>query len=156
MNQKRRDEIKRDIVNELHKPRRVNFARLKVKVKGLDETWSCDLSEWVPFSKENSGMKYALMVIDNFSKFAFCEALKDKKACTVSKAFEKIIKKSGRCCKKLQTDRGMREYFEMKNCKKLIILGQEFYGKPFQNLMEKYKIRHYSTYSEVKCAIGKL
>jgi type III secretion system FlhB-like substrate exporter len=110
LNQKEMNQIKLDIVNELHKPRRLNFDRLKVIIKGFDETWSCDLSEWIPFAKTNNGMKYALMVIDNFSKFAFCEAIPDKTSQTVANTFEKIIKKSKRYPKKIQTDQGLIKF----------------------------------------------
>ncbi|KAF0711243.1 TRPL translocation defect protein 14-like, partial [Aphis craccivora] len=34
--------------------------------------------------------------------------------------------------------------------------GTEFYNNQFQELMKKYKIRHYSTYSVIKCSIGEL
>lgn len=32
--------------------------------------------------------------------------------------------------------------------------GTEFYNKQFQDFMNKYKIRHYSSYSVIKCSIG--
>lgn len=100
------EKIKRDIINELHGSRRVNFPRLKVIMKGIDETWSSDLCEFIPFANENNDMKFLLLVIDNFSKYAFAEPLPNKKSITVAEAFEKILKKSGRKPLKLQTDKG--------------------------------------------------
>ena len=32
--------------------------------------------------------------------------------------------------------------------------GTEFYNNQFQDLMKKYKIKHYSSYSVIKCSIG--
>lgn len=47
-----------------------------------------------------------------------------------------VLDKSGRICKNLQSDN-----------------GKEFYNKHFAELMKKYNINHYSTYSKLKASI---
>lgn len=127
---------KRDIVNELHKPARINFDRRHVIIKGLHELWQADLVEMIPYAKENNNFKYLLTVIDCFSKFGFVEALKDKSAESVTKAFKKILDTSKIIPKNLQTD-----------------LGKEFYNSKFKILMKNNNINHYSTYTHMKASI---
>lgn len=55
----------------------------------------------------NDGFRYALNVIDCFSKYAFSRKLLDKKTETVSNAFETIIIEYGRKPVNLCTDSGM-------------------------------------------------
>lgn len=76
------------------------------------------------------------MIIDCFSKKLFIRGLRRKTTESVTSAFENIIKRSERCCKNLNTDR-----------------GSEYISKEFQRLMNKYKINHYHTSSGVKCSI---
>ena len=47
-------------------------------------------------SKKNKGIKYLLCAIDLFSKYTFVVPLKDKKGISITNAFKKIIKQSGR------------------------------------------------------------
>ncbi|KAK9701381.1 hypothetical protein QE152_g30661 [Popillia japonica] len=62
--------VKKDIVNELHKPARRNFRRRRVIIKGLDDLWQADLADFKLYSRENRGYKYILVVIDAFSNVA--------------------------------------------------------------------------------------
>lgn len=126
---------KRDLVNELHHQARKNFPRRRVITKGIDDLWQADLVEMGSYSKANKGFRFLLTVIDTFSKFAWCEALKTKTATDVSMAFEKILQR-GRIPKNLQTDD-----------------GKEFFNTDFKKLMQKYSINHYSTYSVLKASI---
>lgn len=128
--------LKEDIVNELHKPARKYYQRRHVFMKGIDDHWQADLVELIQYEKENKNFKYLLTVIDCFSKFAFAVPVKDKTGNSVSNAMESIFIESNRKPNILQTDN-----------------GREFYCKPFQNLMKKYKIHHYSTYSHMKVII---
>lgn len=105
-------------------------------MKGIDETFQADLIEFIPHAKENQNYKYALVVIDNFSKYLWTRALKTKQCVEVTKAMESIFNEDKRIPKNLQTD-----------------LGLEFYGSKFQELMRRYKINHYSTYNITKAAI---
>ncbi|KAE9522627.1 hypothetical protein AGLY_016990 [Aphis glycines] len=63
------------------------------------------------------------------------ESLKNKTAKECTRGMLNILKKAQP--KLLQTDN-----------------GTEFYNKEFQDLMKKHKIKHYSTYSVIKCSIG--
>ena len=58
--------------------------------------WSCDLIDLNIYSdkKDNKKNKYVLTVIDNFSRYAFAIALKDKTPKAIIKAFEKIENKN--------------------------------------------------------------
>ena len=87
------------------------------------------------YSSENRGFRFLLTVIDTFSKYAWCEAIESKNAIDVVKAMEAILS-SGRRPKNLQTDH-----------------GKEFYNKRFKNLMEKYNINHYSSFTTLKASI---
>ena len=49
-----------------------NYETNKIKVKSFDDTWSSDLSDMNDYGpKNNSGYRYKLVVIDNFSKFGW-------------------------------------------------------------------------------------
>ncbi|EFA12198.1 Putative uncharacterized transposon-derived protein F54H12.3-like Protein [Tribolium castaneum] len=128
--------IKRQVVNELHAPARVNFKRRRVIVKGLNDLLQLDLVEMIPYSRVNKGFKYILMVINVFSKFVWAVPLKNKSALSVVNAMSEILKTRRNVPKNIQTD-----------------LGKEFYNKHFQQLMNKYKINHYSSYSNLKSSV---
>ena len=83
-------------------------------------------------SKINKGYKYMITIIDVFSKFAWAVPLKSKTGKDVTNAF-KLTK---RVPTNLQTDK-----------------GKEFYNKDFKELMKKYNINHYSTYTNVKASV---
>ena len=128
-------EDKKRIVDELHKPARRNYPRRKVDIRGLDETWQADLVVMESYWRINKGYKYLLTVIDNYSKFAWAVPLKRKTAAAVATAFKSILAK-GRKPKNLHVDQ-----------------GTEFYNKECQDLLKKYKIKLYSTFSGLKATI---
>ncbi|CAB0037479.1 unnamed protein product, partial [Trichogramma brassicae] len=57
----------------------------------IDDTWQADLVEMIPYAKVNSGYKYLLTVIDNFSKYAWSVGVKSKSAEDVSRAMASIL-----------------------------------------------------------------
>ena len=67
-----------EIANELHKPVRKKFLKRFVSVRNVDDIWGSDLIELQKLSKENSGNRYILMVLDIFSKFGYAIPLKTK------------------------------------------------------------------------------
>jgi hypothetical protein len=75
-----------------------------------------------------------ITIIDVFSKYAWAIPLKNKTGEHVTNAFEKIL--HTRWPTNLQTDK-----------------GKEFYNKDFKKLMKKYKINHYSTYTNIKASV---
>lgn len=130
--------LKADIVRELHKPARRKYPRRRIIIKGFDETWQADLADLSLYSRENSGNKYILVVIDCFSKYVWTEPLKTKSGGDVTKAMKKILEKDfERIPKNLQTDQ-----------------GKEFYNSEFKKLISKYNMNHYSTYTVMKAAIA--
>lgn len=129
-------DIKKQIVEELHKPARRTFLRRGVILKGIDDLWMVDLIELCSYMKENKGYKYILAVIDCFSKFAWLSPLKSKSGKEVAAAFEKVITRGGRKPRNLQSDR-----------------GKEFYNSFFQNIIKTNRINHYSTFSNMKACI---
>ena len=126
--------VKRRIVEEIHKPVRVNFQRRKYTIKGVEDLMQIDLSEFIPFSAENEGHKYVLFAINAFTKMAYGEPLKNKSANEVAAAMEKILKRCGPI-KNVQSDDGL-----------------EFKNRVFARLMEKYNVNHYSVFSVVKAS----
>lgn len=126
--------VKEDVVDEMHRPARINFKRRHVIVKGLNDLYQADLVEMIPFWKSNKGFRYILMVINVFSKYLWAIPVKRKTAEDVTKAMESILIQS--VPTNLQTDD-----------------GKEFKNRSFEALMKKYNINHYSTFSTTKASI---
>lgn len=126
---------KKKVVEELHKPARRNYARRKVIVRDIDETWQADLVDLKMYSKVNNGYTFLLTVIDNVSKFAWAIPLKKKSGICLKEALGKIFKE-GRIPKNLQVDQ-----------------GSEFYNKDVESLLKIHKIHMYSSYSNLKASI---
>lgn len=127
--------VKREIVEEIHKPARINFKRRAVIIKSLNDLFQADLVEMIPFADENDNYKYILVVINCFSKFVWAVALKTKTGLDVSKALYSIFE-STTPPDNLQTD-----------------MGTEFLNREVKKILKKYKIHHYQTYSEKKASI---
>lgn len=127
-------DMKRHVVEEIHKPARINFKRRRVILKSFNDLFQADLVEMIPYAKLNKGYKYILVVINCFSKFTWALPLKNKTSSEVKTAMEKVLEQQTPI--NLQTD-----------------MGKEFFNKDFRKLMEKYKINHYSTFSEKKASI---
>lgn len=123
------------IADELHRPARKTFPRRKIISLYKDHLWHVDLLDTQSFSKNNQGFKFILIVIDTYTKYVWVQALKNKSAKQVTQGMLKILKVNHP--KLLQTDN-----------------GTEFYNKQFHDLMTKYNIKHYSTYSGMKAAIA--
>ncbi|XP_015118905.1 uncharacterized protein LOC107042382 [Diachasma alloeum] len=130
------DDKKATVVQELHRPARRNYARRRVEVRGVDETWQADLVDMSAYGRENGGYKYRLTVIDVFSKYAWAVPTKPKNGKDVSSAMASILEQ-GRVPQKLHVDR-----------------GKEFHNGEFKKLMQDYEITMYSTFSNLKASIS--
>lgn len=130
------DNVKKQVVEELHKPARKNFQRRRVIVKGLNDLIQADLVEMQPYAKSNKGFRYILVVINVFSKFVWMQPVKRKTAKDVTSAMAKILLDMKGVPKNLQTDQ-----------------GKEFYNTDFKALMSSNNINHYSTFSNIKASI---
>lgn len=129
------DSVKSGVVDELLKPIRKNFVRRPYAVRGIGEFYQADLVDMQPLSKFNDGYKYLLTIIDVFSKKGFAVPVRNKTGVEVTAAMAKVLE-SAQVPKLLQTDD-----------------GKEFFNKSFAALMNKYNIRHYSTYSGIKASV---
>jgi hypothetical protein len=122
---------------ELHKPAKKKFETRKVVVYGADEIYSADLMDFQEWSKENDGNKYALCIIDVFTKYATVTPIKDKTGKTIMNAFKEACdKKFKSYCKLLWVDK-----------------GTEFYNNEFIKFGKQHGFQLYSTYSENKAVV---
>lgn len=131
-----RDWLKSQITYTLHKPIIKKFRRNSIVVEFPDEQWQADLVDLSKYSSENKGYKYILTAIDIFSKYVWTRSLKTKAGEEVSKAFESIFK-TGRVCRKLQSDQ-----------------GKEFLNKQVKSIFKNYEIKFFiAKNKETKCAV---
>ena len=122
---------------ELHKPRKINFIRIKVISNHIDHIWGIDLITMIKYSKQNKNYKYILTVIDFFSKYSWCYPLKSKKSKEIIKSFQDIFKKSKRKPTFIQSDE-----------------GSEFTNNQTQTFFKNNDIKWYHTFNrDIKCSI---
>ena len=77
----------------------------------IDEIWSIDLADMIDYKNSNNkGLRYILVIIDNFSKYTWCVPLK-KCGETVTKECSKILTTSKRSPLEIDSDRGKEFYF---------------------------------------------
>jgi hypothetical protein len=72
---------------ELHRPARKNFHRRSVSVSYPDDIWAIDLMDVSNISEDNDDVKFLLIVVDIYSRFAYVIKLFRKKAKEVLSAF---------------------------------------------------------------------
>ena len=125
------------LADELNKPVIKKFNKRKAYSQFKDNIWGVDLVDMQSLSKKNKGIKYLLCAIDLFSKYAFVVPLKDKKGISITNAFKKIIKQSGRKPNKIWVDQGI-----------------EFYNNAFKKWLLSNNIIMYSTYNEGKSVVA--
>ena len=118
----------------LHKPKRKNYPRKQVIVKGIDDTWQIDLVDVSAIKNENDGNKFIFTCIDAFSKYAQAIEMKTKDKITSRDTFANMIKK--RKPKKVQCDK-----------------GSEFFNDVFKKLLKDNDIIMYATDSDLKASI---
>ena len=57
---------------------RRKYTRSRVVVSGLDSQWDVDLMDMVDLAKQNDGIKYVLVCVDIFSRYANCQQINNK------------------------------------------------------------------------------
>lgn len=124
------------VAEEIHRPARRNYGRLRTQMRGINDTLQADLVEMIPYARHNRGMKYILTVINIFSKKAYARPLKNKSAEDVKMALESIIRSLGHPIRHIHTDR-----------------GREFYNNTVRGMLQQHNIHLYSTFSRMKAAI---
>ena len=127
--------FQRQLTATLHKPIRINFPTNKVLVWNIDDQWQCDLADMSSKSEYNDGYTFILTCIDCFSKYAWAIPIMDKRADSIIDAL-KIILKSGRKPKRLQTDK-----------------GTEFLNGKVQAFLREHGIQLFTTQSDKKASI---
>ena len=95
---------KKQLTQELLKPKRRKFRRRKVFAGNVDSIWTADLLDIHQYARQNKGYKFILVVLDIFSRYAWARPLKNKSGKEVANAFEDIIEGDGSRPKKLWTD----------------------------------------------------
>ena len=116
-------------INEIYsKPPKKYYPTNKTDVYYIDDIWSLDILDLNDYGpKNNRGYRYALVTIDNFSKFGWTIPLKNKNAQTIKESFENILTNSKRKPNLIESDR-----------------GKEFYNNIFQDFLNKNNIKLFS------------
>ena len=99
-------------INEIYsKGPKKNYATNKTNVYHIDDVWSLDILDLKDYGPENNrNYRYVLVIVDNFSKYGWTIALKNKKAQTIKDSVENILINSKRSPNLLEADRD-RGYF---------------------------------------------
>ena len=73
----------------------------------IDAKWQADLADMQGIARQNGGMRYLLVVINVFSKFAWAVPVHSKEAKAITAAFGQVLTIANpRYFKRLQTDKG--------------------------------------------------
>ena len=118
----------------LHKPTKRQPLFRRIYTKGIAYLFQIDLVDMSKFAEENDGYHFLITIIDTFSKKAWAFKLKNKSASSIMRVMKVF----------LLTNRPQKIEFDQ---------GTEFYNRWFLNLLKTYGIKHYSVYSDRKCAI---
>lgn len=105
-------------------------------MKGINNTWQMDLIDMQKLSKTNKNYKYILAIIDIFSKFAYALPVKSKKGDEIALSLDNLLSKLMIKPKKIHSDQ-----------------GREFFNKHVSNILKKYGIELYHTFSSQKAYI---
>ena len=116
-------------INEIHsKGPKKFYTTNKTNVYHFVDTWSLGILDLKDYGPENNrGLRYVLVIKDNFSKFGWTIPLKNKNAQTIKDSFGNILTNSKRKPNLIESDR-----------------GKEFYNKIFQDFLNKNNIKIYS------------
>ena len=90
---------------ELQKPIIRKFIKGKVHLRFIDNIRGAGLAHMELITKFNKAIRFLLCVIEIYSKYAWVIPLKDKKAITITSAYQKILKESDRKPKKIWEDK---------------------------------------------------
>ena len=131
------DVLKKLEVYTLHKPRRVHYSRNPTVVGDIDQQWQADLVDMQPLSRQNSGFKYLLTVVDCLGKFGWVIPVKQKDAKSMVIGLSQLFAQAHpRKPIRLQTDK-----------------GKEFLNKDVQKLFTQKGVKHFVTENETKASM---
>ena len=109
------------------------FPRRRVIARFPFEFFMADLMEFPQYKFRNRGFRFALILIDVFTKKLYTAPLKKKTKDETARAFETIFQDFDEFPINLVTDR-----------------GREFYNEEVQKIFDSYGINHYSTPTKTK------
>lgn len=84
---------KKVVVDELHRPVRINFPRRKYVYLSIGNTLAMDLIDMRALQDENDGYCWILTTICIFSKFALAEPIKSKSGQDVCNAIKNTLER---------------------------------------------------------------
>ena len=130
-------EWKVQLANEMTGNVSIRFPRRKMYSSRVDDVWAIDLMDFTRnLVSVNRQHRYALIVIDVFSRYVFGVPMKNKNAVTATQAFETILEESHTKPRLITCDH-----------------GSEFFNRTFKKMLEQNDIKIYSTYQDVKSSI---
>lgn len=121
----------------LHRPLKRKFKRNRVVVGGMNIEWDMDLADMALLKEFNEGYAYFIVLIDDFSKYIFTEALKTKTGKEVTAVVKKILD-------------SVEQPPDIIRCDQ----GTEFLNAQFKNLLRTKGIRMWITQNEKKANIA--
>ena len=102
----------------------------------MDAIWAIDLAEMGEWVDNNNGYKYILCAIDLYTRYAWCEALKSKRADETWRAISSVFERAGVKPKKLWADQ-----------------GSEWRNATWNRELKKNSIKLYHTYGTHKASM---
>ena len=85
--------LRKNKTHSLHRPKRKKFPRRRIITHFPGQIIQSDLIDMQKYSNKNNGFNYILVVIDCFSKFLWCVALKNKSGLETSMGLKNIFSK---------------------------------------------------------------
>ena len=139
------------LADMLHKEYRKAKVFQKVKYFSKDDIWSADIIDLPHQYAGRLGLfKYALTVIDLYTRYGWVKPLRNKKGETVVNALKEIFKESGRRPDKLWVDNG-KEFYNQ-HMYKLFRYKKDDVGQKDEN--GKYLNKIYSTFNDEKAMVA--
>ena len=109
------------------------FPRRRILVSSPRQRLEGDLLELRDLAEWNSGFKYALVLIDAFTRMVWALPLKTKDSLTVANAFRRLVKSDPENLGRGKGDHPLYLYTDA---------GREFTGGVFQSLMKSLHVEH--------------
>src|SRR5271163_4918561 len=130
--------LKSQSTYSLHKPARKRYLTRQYRSSGMHHLWQTDLSDLQAFVDKNDGYRYILCVIDVFSRKAWANGIRSKRAPDVQEAFQDIFRRALAYPLSLQSDQ-----------------GTEFESRAMAPFFEARRIHQYSVKSQFKASLVK-
>lgn len=123
---------------------KTKFKRARIIVDSMGVQFQADLCDFQKLGTHNSGYKWILLVVDAFSRYVKCQPLKDKSGLKVAAGLRKIfndLKDENRLAPRAQISTD---------------LGNEFYNKLVQEVLNEYGVSHFALRAPIKCSLAEI